>query len=38
VQGVRVAYRSEQYDIVAISAITASVLLVSVHVSRLLRG
>ena len=38
VQGVRVAYRSEQYDIVAISAIAASVLLVSVHVSRLLRG
>ena len=38
VQGVRVAYRSEEYDAVAIAAIAASVLLISVHVSRLLRA
>jgi hypothetical protein len=38
VQGVRVAYHSEVYDGVVITAIAASVLLVSVHVSRLVRG
>lgn len=38
VQGVRVAYRSEEYDAVVIAAIAASVLLLSVHVSRLMRG
>jgi hypothetical protein len=38
VQGVRVVYRSEQYDAVAIAAIAASVLLISVHVSRLMRA
>ena len=38
VQGARVAYRSEQHDGVALTAIAACVLLVSVHVSRLVRG
>lgn len=38
VQGARVAYRSEKYDGAVIAAIAASVLLLSVHVSRLVRG
>jgi hypothetical protein len=38
VQGARVAYRSEEHDGVAITAIAACVLLLSVHVSRLVRG
>jgi hypothetical protein len=38
VQGVRVAYHSEEYDGVVITAIAASVLLVCVHVSRLVRA
>lgn len=38
VQGICVVYRSETYDGIAIACIAACVLLLSVHVTRLLRS